>query len=104
MKLTPDWNCGVAKAMTILGGKWRLNIIWALSKQDQIRFNQLKRDVKGITNVMLTRSLAALIAEQLVVRHDFQTVPPHVTYALTAKGQSLIPIVKNLNVWGQANL
>ncbi|PCS08754.1 transcriptional regulator [Lactococcus piscium] len=89
--------------MAILGGKWQLNILWQMSKQTDIRFNQLKREVKGITNVMLTRCLTTLVAYDLVQRTDFNTIPPHVVYRLTDKGRELVPFLNELNNWGKQN-
>lgn len=69
-------DCGIAKIMSILGGKWQLNILWQLSQHTDIRFNQLKREVTSITTVMLTRCLVTLVNYGLVKRTDYQTVPP----------------------------
>lgn len=101
MDVDSPWNCGVAKSMNLLGGKWKVNILWTLAKHDILRFNQLKREVRGITNVMLTRSLTVLIQEQLVIKNNFQTIPPHVEYSLAEKGKQLIPIMEALNRWGK---
>ena len=51
-----DQECGVSKVMDIFGGKWKLKILWIICNHEGIRFNQLRREVNGITNVMLTRS------------------------------------------------
>lgn len=99
-----SYRCGVAAAMNVLGGKWKLNILWALSKSEVLRFNALKREVKGITNIMLTRSLETLMSNDLVVKRDFQTIPSHTEYALTKKGKELIPFLTSLNDWGTKNL
>lgn len=99
-----SYRCGVAAAMNVLGGKWKLNILWVLSKSEVLRFNALKREVKGITNIMLTRSLETLMAYDLVVKRDFQTIPPHTEYALTERGKDLIPFLQSLDDWGKKNL
>lgn len=97
-------ECGIRKIMDIFGGKWKLQILWVICNHEGIRFNQLKREVEGITNVMLVRSLEVLIDYKLIKRVDFQTVPPHVEYSLTSKGRELIPFMKNLDSWGRFNL
>lgn len=97
-------ECGVAKVMDIFGGKWKLQILWTICKHEGIRFNQLRREVTGITNVMLTRSLELLIEHDLVIRKDFQTIPPHVEYYLTEKGIDLVPFMQRLDAWGRENL
>ncbi|QDK71685.1 winged helix-turn-helix transcriptional regulator [Lactococcus protaetiae] len=97
-------ECGVRRVMDVFGGKWKVNILWAICKREGIRFNQLRREVKGITNVMLTRSLETLIEKNLVARKDFQTIPPHVEYYLTDKGRELVPFMQALDAWGRENL
>lgn len=97
-------DCGIKKIMDILGGKWKLQILWTICNNRGIRFNQLKRGVSGITNVMLTRSLGTLIEHDLVKRVDFHTIPPHVEYSLTSKGNELIPFMRSLDSWGRDNL
>lgn len=93
-------ECGVSKVMDILGGKWKLKILWVLSQHPSIRFNQLKREVDGITNVMLTRCLETLADVHLVKRTD----SPKVDYSLTDKGIELCPSLLFLNDWGKSNL
>lgn len=99
-----DQECGVSKVMDIFGGKWKLKILWIICNHGGIRFNQLRREVNGITNVMLTRSLELLMEHDLVIRKDFQTIPPHVEYYLTKKGEDLVPFMQQLDLWGRENL
>ena len=61
-----------------------------------IRYNELKRQVHGITNIMLTRSLQELEAHGLVSRIQYSEIPPHVEYCLTKAGQKLIPALHEL--------
>ncbi|MGO2645169.1 MAG: winged helix-turn-helix transcriptional regulator [Lactococcus cremoris] len=75
-----------------------------ICNHEGIRFNQLRREVNGITNVMLTRSLELLMEHDLVIRKDFQTIPPHVEYYLTKKGEDLVPFMQQLDLWGRENL
>ncbi|OEU40224.1 transcriptional regulator [Lactococcus cremoris subsp. cremoris IBB477] len=94
----------MSKVMDIFGGKWKLKILWIIYNHEGIRFNQLRREVNGITNVMLTRSLELLMEHDLVIRKDFQTIPPHVEYYLTKKGEDLVPFMQQLDLWGRENL
>ena len=75
-------QCPVVHALEIIGGKWRIAIIWELSSQKSIRYNELKRRIPGITNIMLTRSLKALNEHGLVERIEYNKIPPHVEYSL----------------------
>jgi len=94
-------NCPLTFALNLIGGKWRLPIIWALSKNGTMRYNELRRSIGGITNMMLTQSLRELEACGIVVRKQFMEIPPRVEYSLTQSGENLIPALKALADWGK---
>lgn len=104
MQTRNNWNCGLTRVMDSLAGKWKLQIFWIISQKQPARFNQLKRDVKGITKTMLTRSLGDLIKEDLIIKEDFKTWPLHTQYSLSSKGQELLKLMMGLNDWGRENL
>jgi len=93
-------SCPVTYALKIIGGKWQLPIIWVLSKNGTLRYNELKRKVAGITNMMLTQSLKDLEANGLVNRVQHMEIPPRVEYSLTDAGMSLLPALDELTRWG----
>lgn len=97
-------KCGVIYALELIGGKWKLPVLWKLSKQDTIRYNELRRQLLGVTNTMLTRVLVDLEANGLVVRREYEQVPPHVEYGLTESGRSLIPALEIIGVWGRSKM
>jgi len=97
-------KCSVIYALQIIGGKWKLPIIWKLSKQESLRYNELKRELEGITNIMLTRSLQCLEEHQLVIRTQYNQVPPHVEYSLTDTARNLIPALNVIRDWGYAEI
>jgi DNA-binding HxlR family transcriptional regulator len=94
-------NCPLTFALNIIGGKWRLPIIWALSKNGTMRYNELKRNIDGITNMMLTQSLKELELDGIINRKQFMEIPPRVEYSLTDNGEELIPALKALAAWGK---
>ena len=94
-------RCPLTYALNLIGGKWRLPIIWAIHKNKTIRYNELKRDIQGITNMMLTQSLKELEAYGLVKREQFLEIPPRVEYSLTDNGEELISALKGLAHWGK---
>jgi DNA-binding HxlR family transcriptional regulator len=105
----PDDNvyerkCPVIYALDILGQKWKLPIMWRLSNKDFIRYNELKRSIKGVTNMMLTKSLKELEEHNLIVRTQYETIPPKVEYSLTERGKALLPTLKELYIWGEEQL
>ena len=97
-------KCGVIYALELIGGKWKLPVLWKLSKQDTIRYNELRRQLPGVTNTMLTRVLVDLEANGLVVRREYEQVPPHVEYSLTDLGRSLVPLLGGMCDWGKRYL
>lgn len=94
-------SCPLTYALDLIGGKWRLPIIWALSKNGTMRYNELKRSIYGITNMMLTQSLKELELHGITDRKQYMEIPPRVEYALTEHGKNLIPALKALANWGE---
>ncbi|MEA4848769.1 MAG: helix-turn-helix domain-containing protein [Clostridiaceae bacterium] len=94
-------DCPLTFALNLIGGKWRLPIIWALNKNETMRYNELKRNIYGITNMMLTQSLKELELDGIISRKQFLEVPPRVEYSLTENGKDLIPALKALADWGK---
>lgn len=93
-------DCPLTHAINLIGGKWRLPIIWALSKNGTMRYNALKRSIDGITNMMLTDTLKELESNGIIHREQYMEVPPRVEYSLSSKGEKLIPALKSLASWG----
>ena len=96
-------ECPVLHALNLLGGKWRLPIIWNLL-DGGLRYNQLKRQLQGITNIMLTRSLQDLEECGLITRVQHSEIPPHVEYFLTEHAKKLIPAMMIFQEWGEEQL
>lgn len=94
-------ECPLTYALELIGGKWRLPIIWALSQHGVLRYNELRRNITGITNMMLTLSLKELEAYAIVRRVQYNEIPPRVEYSLTAHGEALIPALLSLARWGK---
>ena len=94
-------DCPVVHALDIIGGKWRIPIIWILSNEKSVRYNELKRSIPKITNTMLTRSLQDLEEHGLIKRIQYNKIPPHVEYSLTDMCQDLLPALKIINNWGK---
>ena len=91
--------CPVATAVSLIGGKWKLLILRNL-KTRPWRFNELQRDLDGISQKVLTDSLRQMIDDGLVYRHDYKEMPPRVEYGLTDLGQKMLPIIDALAAFG----
>lgn len=94
-------GCTVRYALSLLQGKWKLQIIWILIQKQVIRFNALQRELPGISSLMLSKSLQELERDRLVERHQYNEVPPHVEYRLTDLGEALKPALSALGTWGE---
>ena len=82
-------QCPILHVFRRIGGKWKLPILWHLADQDTVRYNELKRSVRGVTNMMLTKCLRELEDYGLVTRRQYNEVPPRVEYSLTERGKKL---------------
>ena len=92
-------DCPLEYAMDILGGKWKMKIIWTIYKFKIIRFNALKRELDGITDLMLSKILKTLAENNIVERVQFNEIPPHVEYSLTENGIKLVESLSNIRAW-----
>ena len=84
----------------MLQGRWKFQIIYELCIKSPIRFGELKKELGGITNTMLTSSLRELEQDGLVDRIQFNEIPPHVEYSLSDKGKDLLPVFYEMTKWG----
>ena len=91
--------CPVATAVELIGGKWKLLILRNLRMRPW-RFNELQRDLDGISQKVLTDSLRQMIDDGLVYRHDYREMPPRVEYGLTELGEEMLPIIDALAAFG----
>ena len=93
------YNCPVEAAVDVFGGKWKALILWWL-QQRTWRFSELRRQMPGITEKMLTQQLRELEADGIVERRVYPTVPPKVEYSLTEYGRSLKRALRAICDWG----
>ncbi len=93
-------GCYIEGALKAIGGKWKILIIWAISQNEVIRFNDLQRKVDGISSLMLSKNLKELEKDSLVIRHQYNEIPPRVEYKLSEFGQRLTVVLKSLGKWG----
>lgn len=94
-------DCPVATTLSIIGGKWKLLIIRNLLVRPW-RFNELKKDLEGISQKVLTDSLRSMEEDGIITRTVYPEVPSHVEYALSELGESMRPILNAMQEWGTA--
>jgi len=97
------YYCGLEATLDVIGGKWKVLILWALRSEAQ-RFGELRRLVEGISEKMLIQHLKEMQADGIVTRQDFREVPPRVEYALTPFGKSLYAALAPLCEWGRLHM
>lgn len=98
-----DERCPARQVLDRLADKWALLILDRL-QHGPVRFNQLRRDIQGISQKVLSQTLKRLERDGLLTRRAFATVPVTVEYALTALGQSLVQAVSTLAHWAEQHM
>ncbi|MEN9328660.1 MAG: hypothetical protein RI947_1468 [Candidatus Parcubacteria bacterium] len=93
-------KCHVDTALNVIGGKWKLIILWHLT-QSTLRFSELEKRIPGITQKMLAQQLREMEKDQLVHRKVYPVVPPKVEYSITRHGTSLHNVLDELGKWGE---
>ncbi len=96
---TDDPPCGLDVALAIMGGKWKPLILFHVSGGPK-RFGDIRRLVAGISEKVLIEQLRELVATGVLVRHDYQQVPPKVDYTMTDFGMTLARALMPLCAWG----
>ncbi len=96
-------GCSVEAAIALIDGKWKSVILFHLLG-GTLRFNEIRRQVPGVTQRMLTNQLRELEQDGLVDRKVYAQVPPKVEYSLSALGRSMEPVLLALKAWGDANI
>ena len=91
--------CPVATTVQMIGSKWKLLIMRNLLQRPW-RFNELKKDLEGISQKVLTDSLRSMEAGGIITRTVYPEVPPRVEYALSDLGESMRPIMDAMEIWG----
>ena len=91
--------CPVATTVQLIGSKWKILIIRNLMGRPW-RFSELKKDLDGISQKVLTDSLRSMEEDGIVTRTVYPEVPPRVEYALSELGESMRPIIKAMEIWG----
>jgi DNA-binding HxlR family transcriptional regulator len=98
-----SYTCPVEAAVDVFGGKWKATILWRLQGRTW-RFAELRRQLPGITEKMLTQQLRELEADSIVNRRVFPTMPPRVEYSLTEYGRSLKRALRAICDWGTKHM
>ena len=92
-------ECPVATTVELIGSKWKLLILKYLLNKT-MRYNELKREIDGISQKVLTSTLKSMVEDGIVIRTSYPEVPPRVEYSLSAIGESMRPVIDVMADWG----
>lgn len=94
----------MSKLQGVIGGKWKILILWYVSFYGVQRFGELMRRLEGITQSTLTKQLRELERDGFLHREVFPEVPPRVEYTLTELGRSFVPVLETMMAWSEMHL
>ena len=96
--------CPVRNVIARFGTKWALLTVLIIGEQGVVRFNELCRLIPDVSSRVLSSTLRTLEADGFIDREVYAVVPPKVEYRLTEVGESLLPLIRQLTEWAQANM
>jgi DNA-binding HxlR family transcriptional regulator len=99
----PVGGCPLTAALAAIGGKWKLIIVYWLAESPK-HFAALRRVMPGISQKVLTEQLRELVGDGILQRQPKGAIPAPVEYSLTDYGQSVLPLVENVRLWGRAHM
>lgn len=94
---------GFSYTLSLISGKYKMVILYCLMEFQAVRFNELQRYLKKISDKTLSQNLKELEADGLIHREVYHQIPPKVEYSLTTRGQSLMAVLDQLCTWGENN-
>lgn len=94
---------GFSYTLSLISGKHKMVILYCLMEFEVVRFNELKRYLKSITDKTLSSNLKELEEDRLIIRKEYPQIPPKVEYSLSERGKSLVEVLDQLCVWGEKN-
>ncbi len=94
---------GFSYTLSLISGKHKMVILYCLMEFEPVRFNEMKRYLKTITDKTLSSNLKELERDELIIRKEYPQIPPKVEYSLSERGKSLMKVLDQLCVWGEEN-
>lgn len=96
-------DTGFSYTLSLISGKHKMVILYCLMEFGTVRFNELRRYLKSISDKTLSANLKELESDELIVRKEYPQIPPKVEYSLSERGKSLMVVLDQLCVWGERN-
>ena len=98
-KTEDDIRCPLEYGLEIFGGKWKSRVLCVMNAKGTLRYSEIRREMKNITDAVLASTLKELIRDKLISRKSYDEIPPRVEYSLTEKGKSVVPILQSICSW-----
>ncbi len=95
--------CSLDAGIDVICGRWKSAILWKI-RDAPLRFGEIQERLPAVSQKMLTRQLRALERDRLISRTEYPGMPPRVEYALTERGESVMPILSSLKAWADEEL
>lgn len=96
-------DTGFHYTLSLISGKYKMVILYCLMEFQPVRFNEMRRYLKTISDKTLSASLKELEADRLICRKEYPQIPPKVEYSLSQRGESLMKVLDQLCIWGEEN-
>ena len=96
-------DTGLSYTLSLISGKYKMVILYCLMEYQPVRFNELQRYLKKISDKTLSQNLKELENDDLIHREVYPQIPPKVEYSLTMRGASLMKVLDQLCTWGEEN-
>ena len=96
-------DTGFSYTLSLISGKHQMVILYCLMEYEAVRFNELKRYLKKISDKTLSTNLKELESDRLIIRTEYPQIPPKVEYRLSERGKSLMAVLDQLCTWGEKN-
>ena len=96
-------DTGFSYTLSLISGKHKMVILYCLMEFEVVRFNELKRYLKNISDKTLSSNLKELEADRLILRREYPQIPPKVEYSLSERWKSLMTVLDQLCIWGEEN-
>lgn len=100
-KIEKEMMCPIEYGLDIFGGKWKSRILCVLAAADVMRYGEIRKELGNITDAVLAAMLKEMIAHDLILRKQYEQIPPKVEYSLTEKGKSVLPILQSICHWSR---
>lgn len=102
--INKEFNCEKELTLSVIGGKWKLVILWHLGFEGTHRFNEIRKLFKSISHRILSKQLKELEQDGLIIRTVYSSSPPKVEYSISDMGKTILPIVQSMYEWGKEHM